>query len=262
MTRRRWRSVIEQRASLRARFRSEGALCDALAAKARGEGFVVHAETSGWDLLLVAPGGAQVGVQAKLRANVDVLAQALGSPYGTTGPDYHAVLVVDAPPPFRRLATELRVTIVDGARVVADAPLAEFVKRSPLWSHETAEWVPPIEIACVVGGRSGPVQITPWKIAALQLCRRLRKRGWVAKRDFTELSISPTYWVTGSKPLLRVEKKLGKVFRYHATGLAALPDERWPDIAAALDLHLGVLDERRNDDAPQTIVAGVSSSRR
>ena len=179
MARRRARWFNESRARARAHFKAEADLCDAFVAKARAEGLVVHAETSGWDLLVVDPiGGMQVGVQAKLRANCDVLAQAIGYPEARVGPDLHAVLVVDAVPAFRQVAARLRVTVfdhVDLDPLLAD-PLITLAKRlegAPLWSHEEREWVPPIEIECVTGGLSGPRQLTPWKIAALELCRVL-----------------------------------------------------------------------------------------
>lgn len=254
MARRRARWFSERRADARARFKVEADLCSAFVDKARGEGLVVHAETSGWDLLLVEPiSGTQIGVQAKLRANCDVLAQAIGYPEARVGPDVHAVLVVDAPPSFRQVATRLRVLVFDHVDLDPVITVGKRLEAAQLWSHEERAWVPPVEIECVVGGRSGPVQLTPWKIAALELCRVLRRRGWASRTDFVRLKISPTYWLDGRRPLLRREK-LGKVTRYYvAEGAPPLPDERWPDIALALETHFAESDERRrdDDDAPE-----------
>lgn len=114
------------------RFESEADLCTVFAARARSEGFVVHAETSGWDLLLVR-GDVQVGVQAKLDPNLSVVSQAL--PADPTraevsiGPTHRAVLLPG--PAFNATAAEReryvqlrRVCIASGLLVFHDTVLS------------------------------------------------------------------------------------------------------------------------------------------
>lgn len=248
-------------AARRFAFRTEGDLCDAFAAQARLEGFQVHAETSGWDLLLVDPeSGEQVGVEAKLRANCDVLVQAIAGNEATPGPDVHAVLVPDAPSAFAYVARELDVLIFDAdvvhppamptgltyrARVMLsdgrEAPIRTRLKRAIRWPHTERVWVPPVEIVGAGGGRASPQRITPWKIGAVRLCRLLRKRGWLTSDDFKKEKISPWWWTEAAYgPLLKGEYRVSpgrhqaRVYRYIATGKGELPDERWPEIAAAL----------------------------
>lgn len=249
MPRRPARWFNTRRADARARFKTEAALCCEFVEKARAEGLVVHAETSAWDLLLVEPrSGVQIGVQAKLRANCDVLAQAIGQADVKVGPDVHAVLVVDAPPAFMRVATRLRVLVFDAVDLDPAVTLGKRLEAAQLWEHDERAWVPPVEIMYMTGGHSGPIQITPWKIAALELCSVLRRRGWVSSADFKRLKISSRWWVDGRRPLLRREK-VAKVARFYiAANAPPLPDERWPRMATALETHFAESDERRRDD--------------
>lgn len=245
--RRRSRAARLRSEAIRKTYRTEGSLCDAFALEARSGGFQVHAETSGWDLLLVR-GDLQVGVQAKLRPNLDVLVQALPPQWrmhenDAAGPDVRAVLVPDSNPTFNRIAAELGIAVFD----MNGHLMENVVQHAKLWDHGSPEWVPPCEITAIGGGRSGPVQITEWKVAAMALCERVRERGHVTRNDFRELRISPSTWVRCG--WLRVEK-VGRQWRY-LLGETMLPDERWPEIAKALSSKPTVegLDRRRHDEA-------------
>jgi len=231
---------------------TEGALCDQFASEARAQGFRVHAETSGWDLLLVDADGGQVGIQAKLRPNVEVLAQALG--HGgrpCPGPDHHAVLVPLAAftPAFAIVARELRLVILDAeAILVGDRwdgrklSIVDALERAPIWEHTERAWVPELEVHALGGGRAGPVQLTPWKIAALKLCRILRRRGYLTRADFAQHKVSVTWWVQGPTAVLTA-KRIGKQSRYVPSGNGVMPDQRWPEVSAALDRHLRELSQ-------------------
>lgn len=237
-------------ARARAAYRSEGELCDAFTAEARREGYVVHAETSGWDLLLVDRDGLQVGVQAKLRPNCDVLAQALLGSADAPGPDVHAVLVPVPSPAFVAVAEELRLVIFTAAdasplsmsvspaiRRITErdtwSPIRVTLERAQLWQHTRRAWTAPVEILGMGGGRPGPRQITPWKIAAVRLCRLLRARGHLLREDFNAARVSITWWITGPRAVLRSERIDSRRSRYVPTG-EPLPDERWPEVAIAL----------------------------
>ena len=86
---------------------------------AKKSGFKVYPETSNWDILLVGPDGSddQHGVQAKLRANVDVLAQTVPQrerwgvdPF--TGPRYRCVAVPKATDAFRKMCFYNRIRLL------------------------------------------------------------------------------------------------------------------------------------------------------
>jgi len=82
-------------------FATEADLCAAFIkgvehqARRRGSAWTPFAETAGWDILLVRNAdGFQIGIEAKLKLNAKVFAQALESPWHREeGPDCRAVLV-------------------------------------------------------------------------------------------------------------------------------------------------------------------------
>lgn len=240
-------SAVEQR------FPTESALCDEFAALARVFGYRVFPECSGWDLLLVdSSTGLQIGVQAKLKANPEVLLQAIRSTNGIKrGPDVHAVLVADNfhSASWCSIARELRLLVIAGTDWVywkpmlrhygdprnarpVEFPIREMIELADRWEHSEREWTPDFEVHGMSGGASGPRQLTPWKIAAVKLCRTLRTRGYLTRGDFVRAHISIQRWVYAPKPWLRSERH-GKQFRYVATG-HPLPDELYPEVAAAL----------------------------
>jgi len=224
-------------------FKSEAELCDAFATQARAEGFAVYPETSDWDLLLVDTDGAQCGVQAKLRANLDVLYQALS--YGDPGesdmpgPDYHAVLVPDASSGFRHIAHLLNLACFDARQTGRPESwrtwtIRDELKRTPAWFHPSRCWTPPFEISHLGGGVPAPQSITPWKVGAVKLCALLRSRGHLTRQDFREAGIDINFWTQGRPVLLRSIPGEGRKRLYVATGDGQLPDEMYPDVAAAL----------------------------
>lgn len=199
----------------------------------------MHAECGGWDLLLVDRCSAQeiqIGIQAKLRGNFGVLIQALGRV--GKGPLFHSVLVPSARYlfDFREVAKRLDLVVFDAHAIMLEEParsIRSYLEFAPMWQHDKPEWVPPFEVPGLGGGRSGPIQITPWKIAAMKLCRILRERGYLTRRDFDAASLSPTWWTRKPRPVLRSER-IGKQWRYLPTGEGLLPDDRWPEVRDAL----------------------------
>jgi hypothetical protein len=205
----------------------------------------VHPETGGWDLLLIdVKRDLQIGIQSKLRANFELLVQAYGR--YNKGPEIHAVLI-PAPtlyPDFVFIANALDFVVLDACRLILGTDygngyngqrqsIASAIEGARVWRHDAREWVPPFEVAGIGGGRSAPVQITPWKIAAIKLCRILRARGYLLKNDFAEHRVSPTWWVRPPYPVLRCQR-FGKQWRYLISGEAKLPDERWPEMHEAM----------------------------
>lgn len=188
-------------------FKTEAELCAAFIEWAKTKGLVAYAETEGWDILLVAPNGTQVGVQAKMTFNMKVLAQTVESSWEwrDEGPDYRAVLL-----PYRdgeSILESLGVKLIyaDGvsfgmggkARPHQFNPDPCWPNRYDTWHywnpvrrHKLPEYVPD-----VIAGDSGPVQLTNWKIAALKITAILELRGFVTKADFKQIGIDMRRWV-------------------------------------------------------------------
>ena len=79
-----------------ATYSTEAELCADFITWVKSPVWTPYAETAGWDILLVAADGTQIGVQAKLRINLKVIAQSIPdrwSHWHDSGPDFRAVLV-------------------------------------------------------------------------------------------------------------------------------------------------------------------------
>jgi len=221
---------------------SEEELCSWFGELATKDGWTVYPETAGWDLLLVKD-HVQIGVEAKLRANVDVLAQALRPGIENDGPRFHAVLVPKAGRAFLEVARTLRVVTFDRRALESDAHLYWYRQdghaliRPPFewfaWNHPDPAELPPI-VPDVPAGVPSPRTLTKWKIGAIRICLRIRARGWVAKRDFTELGVSPSHWY---RKWLKAGERDGRGYRWVP---CPLPCGGYEDHAAA---HRGVVDQ-------------------
>jgi hypothetical protein len=227
-------------------FRSEAALCDVFIEKARAEGLVCHPETSGWDVLVVDPeSGEQAGVEAKLRPNVHVLFQATRTLEHRPGPDVHAVLVPSATEAFSWVAEELRVTVLEGWRFIPEetrhawrchepeTARGVLFDRTPRWNHPRPEWEPEVEVF-QSAGTPGPRSVTPWKIAAVKLCLRLRAEGSVRRHDVLNDRVLKASWSLWSQRWLVGIGKEGRHTLYGPRPGAELPDEMYPRLTEAL----------------------------
>lgn len=196
-------------------YSSEADLCrDFIAAverchQARRGDWIAYAETAGFDILLVRKSdGVQIGVEAKLRLNVEVLSQALQRwryEAGSTGPDYRAVLVpADATGALGGICDALGIT------VIRQSPAGNY-RRSPEFHPYLPEsfaglysdwhpWCPvqrhkvPDYIPDVTAGASGPVKLTDWKVKAIKLAIVLEGRP-VTRADFKVLGLDPSRWL-------------------------------------------------------------------
>lgn len=227
----------------RAEFKgSESALCDVLAERARVEGFRVVPECSGWDLILVAPETEeQIGVQAKLRPNLEVLGQAIVGPRRRS-PDVIAVLVPNVVRHFDTVAAELRIGVF--------TPRSLRVGLGPLWMLGSGPrrdvsagrcWVPPVGIdVAIPAGVPSPRTISPWKIAAARLCLRLRAGETLTRADFASAGVRVDNWIRAGQ-VVRVEGARG---RYAIGGPDAgglpLPDESMPEVVEAVRRSLAL----------------------
>jgi hypothetical protein len=186
----------------------------------KAESWTSYPETGGWDILLVRDvDGFQVGVEAKLRLNPLVLAQALEHAWpGSPGPDCRAVLVPTADrSELVRLCAYVGVTILtlreryEGFgksrrpkweyRPALPHLDREFGERDwfellPLQRHRLPQYVPDS-----VAGSPSPVRLTTWKIGAMKIAIILEKRP-VTRADFKALEVDHRFWIAPGRGLL------------------------------------------------------------
>ncbi|MHC2250992.1 hypothetical protein ACVILK_000684 [Bradyrhizobium embrapense] len=200
-------------------FATEVALCKRFISSLP-EGWTAYPETCGWDILLVRNAdGFQIGVEAKLRLNTDVISQALEE-YGAfyadhPGPDCRAVLVpADSQGGFDRICRYIGLTIIyvrseaemKPTSAYANRPSKVFEPGLPGDRHginekEWYEWAPakrhplPDYVPDVDAGAPSPVQLTSWKIAAIKIAIILEKRGFLVRADFKHVNIDHRRWL-------------------------------------------------------------------
>lgn len=212
-------------------FGSEAELCDVMSRVAREAGFAVHPECSGWDLLIVHRAtGEQIGVQAKLRPNVGVLAQCLVG-RGQPGPGIHAVLVPGLPDAFVTIAEHLNIEAF-AAEGLQAVHLELVLKQKYRWQHSALAWAPDVEIVTPAGVPS-PRSITKWKLSAVKFCLLLRRRGYVTPADMRTHGLHRAFWFLPRSPLLRSNGERGQ-YVFADPDSPSNPDMRWPEITQAI----------------------------
>lgn len=232
-------------------YKLESELCDILIKHAKQNGWRIFPETSGWDILLVKD--IQIGIQAKLKDNIDVLSQAIegkqsiniNAKWINAAPHIRAVLVPRASREFRNVATGLGILVVEGLISRRDISgkkywakeikgLDKFDKRHLTYPSKLC-WIPDIEINVPAGVKS-PRSITEWKVKAVKLCLKLNKKGYLTSKDFQDEKMSITIWKI--KWLLASDKKDGKLIQYIKKPNAVLPDGLYPEITMAFDKNI------------------------
>lgn len=200
-------------------FKTEAELCAAFVATLP-VGWTAYNETAGYDILLAREDGLQVGVEAKLRLNPEVVVQA-SKEWGysplTPSPDFRAVLVPagHAQNHMSAICAMLGITVIIamhpdddtetryGWRSPPFRPALPILDSSMYWSGREHDWYDrcpatrcalPDYIPDVGAGRSAPVSLTNWKIQAIKLLIILERRGYVTKADFKHVSIDPSRW--------------------------------------------------------------------
>lgn len=169
------------------KFATESELCDDLAGRVRAAGWKCFPEFGGFDLYLVTPTGDHVGVEAKLRPNLRVLAQIAGRDFGHTGPDFLAVLVPDTTPDFSGVCAVL------GAAV--------FTRHHFYRPHDSIRLIPedrpelPLVEETRKAGTASPVRTTRWKQLAVRLIAMLDVRGSLTRRDIKAVGIDARLWI-------------------------------------------------------------------
>lgn len=224
-------------------FASEAALCELLREVATSMGWVFYPETGGWDAILVLPDETQIGIQAKLRANVDVLAQAL-IPLRRVGPDVHAVLVPTCSIAFRDVADGLGVLVIDGSSLRATSRMIEWagagyleavVRRAPRSVHLPGRcWLPPF-VPTGPAGVPAPRSVSPWRVAAAKLCAAIREGLEPTNAEIAAYGMSASTWKRWLDPVPGTKPR-----RYALRPGVTLPDVAFPEVSLGLALPMPV----------------------
>jgi hypothetical protein len=182
--------------------KSEAELCERFAAHATPSGLTVYPETGGFDQLLVAADGTQVGVEAKLRGTFEVLLQAHPGVWfddateERVGPDYRAVLVPEAPARFAGVALAMGLHCYELRQLEAPhrgSPRIA-VPSERLWPHLHRITLPSF-VPTMPAGVPSPKRMTRWLTGAIALCAHLRAVGFVTIYDFRRHGLHPQIWL-------------------------------------------------------------------
>ena len=199
-----------------------------------------YAETAGWDILLVAQDGTQIGVQAKLKFNMKVLQQCLPDRFHEwhdRGPDYRAVLVPEWDSDHERICNALGLALIghNGSNwrhphfrpgLLENESGGGWHYWSPIEREKLPEFVPD-----VAAGASAPLQLTKWKIAALRIVATLEVRGFVTREDFRQHVIDSRRWTGPGGWLVPKSDRMQDAGRYvRAPSLDF--DRQHPDVYA------------------------------
>lgn len=192
-------------------FETEVALCAAFIELVDKRVWTPYAETGGWDILLVRRSdGYQIGIEAKLALNLDVINQAIEQHGGwmavAEGPDTRAVLVPGGTAKLGHICDYVGlVVIVMQSAMNYSRPrfYPALPEKADQWrgSDDWHEWCPtkrhtlPEYVPDVAAGASAPIQLTDWKIKAIKLAVLLEKRGHVSREDFKHLSLDHRRWI-------------------------------------------------------------------
>lgn len=188
-------------------FKSEADLCAAFIAWATGHGVRCYAEWAGWDILLVYPDGFQLGIQAKLRLNAEVLNQTVPHRYSwgmdATGPDFRGVLV-PARTALSVLAADLGLLVFHPRGGSGGDFYPSLDYRQPWYRDDPwTDWnparrhdLPPVATDAVAGSPC-PVTLTPWKLGALDVLAELAVKGPITTKRMRALGVNPARWLSG-----------------------------------------------------------------
>ena len=218
------------------KFARETDLCAAFIAAIDERRWTCYGETAGWDILAVRKDdGAQVGIEAKLRLNPEVVAQALPHKrYSDEGPDYRAVLVPagGAPNSLHPICAALGVTVLtyvgeqNGTRSRGRLFHPRLPDEGVDPEYDWHQWAPlrrcrlPDYVPDVAAGSSAPIALTQWKIQAIKLAVVLEERP-LTRADFKAAKVSIYRWIDPSGGWLKSVER----------GVYAKGD-RFPDFAA------------------------------
>jgi hypothetical protein len=204
-----------KRSSTAAFFKSEADLCALFIREFNAvSGWTCYPEAAGFDVLVVHDDGCQIGVEAKLVLNAKVADQILPSLEddfkSKPGPDYRMVIVgkiTEANAGIAKLLGRQGVPVLHP--ISTDGITFSFridrhgIERAPipLFNEQYLfDWNPPLrcQVPMVVSdlpaGVAAPIQLTPWKEAALKVIALMRKQGFIMSKQIAEQGIGTGYW--------------------------------------------------------------------
>lgn len=233
---------------------SEAEMCAAFITAAEAQGWVAHPEAAGHDLVLVAgpchyEPGVQVAVEAKLHANLHLLAQAVppqlmhmrydgaNEPSGCA--DWYAILVPGCDTEYRDVAAAMCVFVIEMPaqtlplkRYEVDTAEAAAARLEHLPEHWRWSGYKPLTLGPPVkmeAGKPSPRRVTRWKLNAVRLAMLGRSRELEAA-DFRAASQRRVLWL--DRHWLVETRREGRR-RWYRTAQVA-PDTIYPEIATAL----------------------------
>lgn len=198
-------------------FKTEAELCSAFVV-ALPKGWTAYNETEGYDILLVRQDGLQIGVEAKLRLNPEVVVQAAKEwGFDGPGPDFRAALVPagHVQNHMSAICAMLGITVIIAMHPDDDTEKRYGFRSPPFrpdlpsldsrmyWSGREFDWYDrcprvrctlPEYVPDVTAGHSAPVALTNWKIQAIKLLIIMERQGFVTKADFKHVKIDPGRW--------------------------------------------------------------------
>lgn len=215
----------------------ESELCDTLALAAHRHGWTVYPETCKWDLLVVKQ-DIQIGVQAKVRANMTVIEQALPRwrDNRVHGPRYRSILVCNPYLDCLRVICEpLKVWVFGPQETrIFQGEVTEIGYGSGILDHpermDAYVWtgqphpLPPV-VPSGSGGVPCPSPLSKWKLGALRLLARATVRP-VTSQDAKDCGV--TLQLFQQKQWLREDGKSGRRKAYVLGEAVGRPDIRHP----------------------------------
>jgi hypothetical protein len=194
--------------------------------------------------------GDQIGIQAKLKANIEVISQCLPWEWAK-GPRWRAILVPEATATFCGVCQYLGFAVFErnlakrgwNRKKLTHLPhpdgiqITQRIFKPFEGDHLT---LPPVETDRPAGVPC-PSALTPWRVKAIKLCNLLKKQGFLTSVDFKKAGVNfqrwPGMWLqqTAEKIEIEYNGKKSNVFKYVAKTGAVMPDMGWEDVAKKLE---------------------------
>jgi hypothetical protein len=192
----------------------------------------------------------QIGIQAKLNANLSVICQCLYS-----GPKWRAILVPWATSEFLTVCKYLGIGVFEREQKKRVYKGFSFTKQKELVPFPdgirlTQSYfkpfgdkklsLPPI-VPDLPAGLPSPSPLSTWRVGALKLCTLLEKQGYLTKIDFEKCQINFARWLalwldpTENKVEVIKNNKTIKVKTYVARKGVLLPNVGWGKIQKQIE---------------------------
>lgn len=179
-------------------YRTEADLCDAFVEVVRESGWRSYPECGGFDILIVNPDGIQIGIEAKLRCNLDVVAQAV--PFGLRAyktvlrPHYIGVLVPRISSPLRTVCAALRLHVWDHKWITLTKNLSAALRPRDNYLIDAPRIELPEVAIQTSAGCPSPKTMSGWRINALRACILLETKGYLTRADIIAAGCDPARW--------------------------------------------------------------------